>query len=436
METKLSEIENEMNKKQSEDGLSSEIQFKVLTLENEMMELKKENTFLKTKGAKTCAELKANGFEESGMYDIDPSFSGSAVPVYCDMITGTTEVSHDVIDAVEVAYCEGDGCFIQEYNYSVPADQVEALILSSSSCEQEITFDCKIAPLKNNMFGFYYGWWVDRNGQKKFYFDGHDEESHVCGCYPNCQQVQSFNTSTCNCDSSLAPWWNQDSGKITNKDHLPIKSFSYGGFISNQQKAKITVGNLRCTGHGTTSVSSLTSSCSSLKKDGATVSGFYMTKPTRDSDLQVSYCRMDQMGYKDEELTVGGVMDMSQKMKMINIDIDSYMFEPGTNFSSTWKPIIDLKVDIPSTNRELKGTAIELNLDVGTLTFHRTGVYVFVNVKTSSPLNTAWQLGSGYNGRYDFKDIHYIQAGSKIPFTGHGTAKSLHIGIVPLYTEI
>ena len=77
---------------------------------------------------------------------------------------------------------------------------------------------------------------------------------------------------------------------------------------------------------------------------------------------------MDQLGYKEEDLRVGGVMDISPKSRMINIAIPSYKFQNGANFSSTWKQIVDMKVDVAATNTELKDTDIELNLDVAHLT--------------------------------------------------------------------
>ena len=82
------------------------------------------------------------------------------------------------------------------------------------------------------------------------------------------------------------PLWAEDKGRVTNKEDLPIRSFVYGGFISDkvssvvskisfkhpyfQQEANITVGKMKCSGLREAS-GSVTSSitCSSLKKDGA-----------------------------------------------------------------------------------------------------------------------------------------------------------------------
>ena len=38
------------------------------------------------------------------------------------------------------------------------------------------------------------------------------------------------------------PLWSSDSGKIMNKDSLPVKQFKYGSFFSEYQAAKVTIG--------------------------------------------------------------------------------------------------------------------------------------------------------------------------------------------------
>lgn len=402
---------------------------KIVTLEEEMGDILKENVFLKTKGARTCAELKAKGFNESGVYDIDPAFTGTPMKVYCHMDTGVTEVLHDIDDTVDIGYCMGVGCFQQEYNYEASMTQIEALMATSSDCEQEIQFDCNIAPLKNTMFGLYYGWWVDRHGEKKYYFDGNNEDLHVCGCYPDCQS--SMFNNTCNCDSSLVPFWNKDQGKITNKESLPIKSFVYGGFLHAQQQAKITVGSLRCNGTVESSFSGavdLTSTCSSLKKGGNSVSGFYLTKPTQEAQLQVSYCRMSEPGYDNNDIKLGASIDFNKKANMVELEVASYVFQNGARYSSSWKNLIDLEISSPTIEEEMKGVGIELDLKAGRITFMENGVYVFINQKRTST-NTAWQVGSGYK----FNNVYYIEKGQKITLTGHGNVKNFVLGIIPLF---
>merc|ERR1712038_1132379 len=165
-------------------------------LENEVAELKRENIYLRTKGAKTCRQLKEHGFNTSGEYHIDPDSTGAPIKVFCDMSTGTTEISHDGEAAENITHCSGEGCFKKTYTYSAPMSQVEALIEMSEGCSQDLQFQCNIAPLKNTIFGFHYGWWEDTRGQKNYYFDGSDPDEHICGCYPNCLMKQKILLAT------------------------------------------------------------------------------------------------------------------------------------------------------------------------------------------------------------------------------------------------
>ena len=51
----------------------------------------------------------------------------------------------------------------------------------------------------------------------------------------------------CNCDAKL-PDWQVDEGMITDKDLLPITEFAYGPLEYDLEKAKVSIGNLRCSG--------------------------------------------------------------------------------------------------------------------------------------------------------------------------------------------
>lgn len=129
-------------------------------------------------------------------------------------------MSHNSEGTVNVTWCEGEGCFSLTVDYSVSMDQIDALIAASHTCHQEIKYECKLAPLKNKAYGLKHAWWTDKRGEKKFYFDGDDETKDICNI--------GENNGICRCDLSLVPLWNYDTGKITNKDSLPIKQFHYG----------------------------------------------------------------------------------------------------------------------------------------------------------------------------------------------------------------
>merc|ERR1712055_140365 len=262
-------------------------------LEKKMLGLEEENKYLRTKSMKTCEDLKNSPYNVTGVYTMDPDGSGQPVEVFCDVEKGVTEIGHDHLAAENVTWCEGAGCFSLNLTYDVPIQQIEALIAMSDTCEQEIKFECKLAPLKNAAFGLKYGWWTTQRDEKKYYFDGADEESEVCDV--------NHNGGVCNCDMSLVPLWNSDSGRITNKNSLPIKGFHYGGFFNEHQAARVTIGKLKCSGQSKDSTD-LVSTCSSLKKSGLSSNGFYLTKDSAEEDVSVNYCQLSSPGYKEEQL--------------------------------------------------------------------------------------------------------------------------------------
>merc|ERR1711892_138663 len=271
---------------------------------NKVTKLESEIVYLKSKGAQSCTELKQKpGFDISGEYFIDPANTGIPIKVFCDMDLEETWISHDAEELVSVKYCIGDGCFEKVFNYEASDVQIEALKAKSENCYQEITYGCKMAPLKNTRFGHYFGWWTGKDGSKKFYIDGEDEDQAVCGCHATSSCIQSMFNSTCNCDAVFLPLWATDEGKITNKESLPVRSFVYGGFISNQQEANITVGKLKCAGLRKPSENSAGSTtCSSLKHDGATQDRFYLTKEESGDTVAATYCQMSKQGYVESNL--------------------------------------------------------------------------------------------------------------------------------------
>merc|ERR1719233_2304882 len=272
--------------------------------ENKIKLLETEIFYLKSKGAKSCEELKLKpGFDKSGEYFIDPAQTGSPIKVYCDMDLNETWISHDGEEMSPIEYCKGNGCFEKKFVYEAPDEQIDALKAISETCYQEISYGCKMAPLKHSNFGHYSGWWTDKDGSKKFYIDGDNEDLAVCGCHATSSCSLSLFNSTCNCNAVFLPLWSSDEGRVTNKDSLPVRSFVYGDFVNEQQEANITVGKLKCSGSKITAENTDGStSCSSLKQGGASQDMYYITKQRSDQELSVSYCKMSNPGDIEEEL--------------------------------------------------------------------------------------------------------------------------------------
>ena len=69
---------------------------------------------------------------------------------YCDFRNGQTVVGFAGLNdnrATVKGQCEGQFCFQHFFNYEAPIDQMAALVKSSGECSQQISFNCKSAPL-------------------------------------------------------------------------------------------------------------------------------------------------------------------------------------------------------------------------------------------------------------------------------------------------
>eukprot|EP00092_Neocalanus_flemingeri_P078961 GFUD01098319.1.p1 GENE.GFUD01098319.1~~GFUD01098319.1.p1 ORF type:complete len:298 (+),score=56.41 GFUD01098319.1:59-895(+) len=259
-----------------------------------------------------------------------------------------------------------------------------------------------MAPLKNTVFGkFFYGWWIDHNGEKKFYFDGDNSDDHVCGCQKDNSCTQSSFNSTCHCDSSLMPLWNSDSGKLTNKEDLPVKGFNYGSFFSEHQAAKITIGKLKCSGVAKKS-NDRSSSCASLKRSGLDVNGYYLTKDNPTSDLKVNYCDLSAPGYKEEDLRVGESQPLDKGSMMFTL----------TNLVCTYCPGQSRYYDLSSFNATFDD-ALAMNFDIvleeGVLKTKKEGFYAFY-------FSNSWV--QFYVGLTQCEEtcVHWLKIGDKLKF--------------------
>jgi len=143
-----------------------------------------------------------------------------------------------------------------------------------------------------------FGFWNDRGGDPQYYWEGSHHGEHVCSCFyqPDGCQAHSSRNTTCNCDDG-APELKSDSGTITNKTALPIRSVQFGGLVYDLQQAFHTLGRLRCWGkvafeEGT--------SCAAIKRSGQFYNGFYNIRASQDEHTQLVFCNMTASpGYED-----------------------------------------------------------------------------------------------------------------------------------------
>jgi len=405
------------------DTMAEQLMKRIEDLEGNMIEnkekikaLEDENTYLRTKSHGSCYELKTNDYTESGYYWIDPDNSGHPVKVFCDMETGATEVGHRQEGAHNITWCKEEGCYSLDIEYNLPEETIQAIIAMSDNCEQEIIFQCKMAPLKNPAFKFNYGWWVDRNEEKQFHFDGSDADKHVCGCYKdNSCPMSSFNTS-CHCDSSLMPLWNTDSGKIMNKDSLPVKQFKYGSFFSEYQAAKVTIGRLRCVGPHK-SEHQLVSTCTSLKKGGISADGFYLLKDAPEDALNPGFCALSKNGYTEEELRMESKLRFQFEKITFNItSFECFSCESSSFGSNNYHWVKDIEVQSSTEHPN-----ISIEKDEGSFLFHTEGLYVIF-------WKSNYQRLYLRNIQIGQREIKWIEANEKIRFKTTYNYRGYEIG--------
>lgn len=261
---------------------------------------------------RSCAEYSRYGIVEDGEYYVDPDgplIGSEPFLVFCNFTQGSTEIYNDMEMMTVVEHCHEPGCFEKTINYIngenkndptiVPLNQMLALLQISERCEQSFTYDCTLAPLRNNDIDL--AFWEDRNGEKNNYFTGSNFNYHVCDCFYDengCVEAQIYN-NTCNCDANI-PEPFRDTGIITNNTALPITKIYFGGLNYEIQSGEFSIGRLKCFGEKTFEPGT---SCNSLKKSGVFASGHYAIKPQNADKQVIAHCQMDSETYEDVQQT-------------------------------------------------------------------------------------------------------------------------------------
>ncbi|XP_059358616.1 contactin-associated protein-like 2 [Carassius carassius] len=130
-------------------------------------------------------------------------------------------------------------------NYSMSAEQVNAVTSSAEFCEQHVAYMCYKSRLLNSPDGSPSTWWVGRGNEKHFYWGGSGPgvQKCACGIERNCTDPRYY----CNCDADLRQW-KEDAGMLMYKDHLPVSQVVIGDVHRSGSEARLTVGPLRCQG--------------------------------------------------------------------------------------------------------------------------------------------------------------------------------------------
>ena len=106
-----------------------------------------------------------------------------------------------------------------------------------------------------------------------------------------------------------------DSGRISAKHLLPIKSFHYGPLKFDVERANVTLGRLTC--QGALQIPENPTSCSTLKLQGLVQNGIY-TLQGQNEDPRLAYCDMSEQGYfSDLETPIGTLETFSDSGRVM-----------------------------------------------------------------------------------------------------------------------
>ncbi|XP_068175135.1 contactin-associated protein-like 4 [Antennarius striatus] len=198
----------------------------------------------------SCEAYKHKG-NASGHYFIDVDGSGPIRPqlIYCNMTEEKAwmVIQHNNTELSTVYWSPDTNPHLVYFDYASGAEQLAAIISQSEHCEQELSYYCRKSRLLNTPEGAPYSWWVGGlgPGQAQTYWGGAQPASGQCACglQDNCLDPKYY----CNCDADYDQWAN-DSGLLTHKETLPVRSLVLGDIQRPGSEAAYRVGPLRCHG--------------------------------------------------------------------------------------------------------------------------------------------------------------------------------------------
>ncbi|CAB1460602.1 unnamed protein product [Pleuronectes platessa] len=178
----------------------------------------------------SCEAYKHNG-NTSGHFHIDVDGSGPIRPqlVYCNMTAADTwmVIQHNDSDQTRVRASPGVNQLLIHFDYSTGEEQLMAAVGQSEHCEQEVAYHCRKSRLLNTPEGSPFSWWLGGpgSGRVQTYWGGAQPGSRQCACglQGDCVDPQHY----CNCDADGLEWA-EDSGLLTHKESLPVRSLVLG----------------------------------------------------------------------------------------------------------------------------------------------------------------------------------------------------------------
>ncbi|KAM4551107.1 contactin-associated protein-like 4 isoform 2-T2 [Odontesthes bonariensis] len=198
----------------------------------------------------SCEAYKHSG-DTSGYFYIDADGSGPIRPqlVLCNMTEENTwmVIQHNNTELTRVRPSPGVKQHSVYFHYTSEEEQLLAAIDQSEHCQQELSYHCRKSRLLNTQEGSPFSWWLGGPGPGRVqtYWGGAYPGSQQCACglEGDCVDPQLY----CNCDADRMEW-TEDSGLLTRKESLPVRSLNLGDVQRPGSEAAYRVGPLRCHG--------------------------------------------------------------------------------------------------------------------------------------------------------------------------------------------
>ncbi|KAM6916360.1 contactin-associated protein-like 4 [Xenentodon cancila] len=198
----------------------------------------------------SCEAYKHKG-NTSGYYYIDADGSGPIGPqlIYCNMTEDKTwtVIPHNNTELTSLSPSAGQSQFSAHFEYESDEEQLTAVISRSDRCQQDVSYHCRRSRLLNTPDGRPRSWWVGGpgGGQVQTHWGGAPPGSRLCACglQGNCVDPKHH----CNCDADRDVW-THDSGLLTHKESLPVRSLVLGDVQGSSSGSAYKVGPLHCHG--------------------------------------------------------------------------------------------------------------------------------------------------------------------------------------------
>ena len=162
---------------------------------------------------------------------------------------GVTILSHDSEDRTLGDGFEEKGSYVRNVHYIgagvSSVAQISGIPMVSAYCEQFIKYECRGSLLFRSAPT---GWWVSRDSVQMLYWGGASpDDFQKCACGTTSPNTCVDTSYSCNCDANIGSSWHEDSGNLTDKNHLPVIQLRFGDTGSGEAGYH-TLGKLRCYG--------------------------------------------------------------------------------------------------------------------------------------------------------------------------------------------